>query len=39
MKTVRKVATDLRHWNQDPAILNAARQELGAKIHQLSSES
>ncbi|MGF1589658.1 MAG: DUF4091 domain-containing protein [Pleurocapsa sp.] len=39
METVRQVAKDLRHWNQDPAILNAARQKLGAKIDRLSSSS
>ena len=37
MSVVREVATDLGHWNQDPSILNAARQKLGAKIDQLSS--
>ncbi|MEM7757765.1 MAG: glycoside hydrolase domain-containing protein [Cyanobacteria bacterium P01_A01_bin.40] len=36
LKTVRQVATDLSHWNQDPDVLNAARLKLGAKIHQLS---
>jgi hypothetical protein len=36
METVREVAQDLEHWNLDPAVLEAARQKLGAKIHQLS---
>ena len=36
MKTVRQVATDMEHWNTDPAVLNAARKKLGEKIHQLS---
>lgn len=36
MSIVTEVAQDMRHWNQDPAVLNAARQKLGAKIDQLS---
>jgi hypothetical protein len=36
MATVREVAQDFEHWNLDPAVLEAARQKLGAKIHQLS---
>lgn len=37
MKTVSQVATDMHHWNSDPAVLNAARKKLGEKIHQLAS--
>ena len=37
MKTVRQVATDMHHWNNDPAVLSAARKKLGEKIHQLAS--
>jgi hypothetical protein len=36
MATVREVAQDFEHWNLDPTVLEAARQKLGAKIHQLS---
>jgi hypothetical protein len=39
MKAVGEVAQDLHNWNQDPAVLNAIRLKLGAKIHQLSQSS
>lgn len=39
MEVVREVAKDLRHWNQEPAVLNAAREKLGKKIHQLARQS
>lgn len=39
MKAVGEVAQDLHNWNQDPAVLNAVRLKLGAKIHQLSQSN
>ena len=39
METVRQVAKDFDSWNHDPAALRAARQKLGAKIHQLALSS
>ncbi|MEY2832719.1 MAG: hypothetical protein RLZZ574_1977, partial [Cyanobacteriota bacterium] len=39
MKAVHEVAKDMHNWNQDPAVLNAVRLKLGAKIHQLSQSN
>lgn len=36
MATVREVGRDFRHWNQDPQVLNRARQKLGKRIDRLS---
>ena len=36
MATVREVARDFRHWNQDSQALIRARQKLGEKIDRLS---